>query len=294
VPAAKASVDVNPFSHYRLLPTRHVTPQDPPMPFARVNGQKLFYEDTGGTGPAVIFSHGLFMDHEMFAPQVEALSERYRCITWDERGHGQTAGDTLEPFSYYDSADDVAALLAHLGIEQAVLAGMSQGGFLSMRCALTHPDKVRALILIDTQAGVEDPAKMAGYEQLLHDWTTNGLSDAVASIIEGIILGENWPGAAYWKDKWRAMRPVNVAGCFATLSTRDDITSRISAIKVPTLVIHGDADAAIPLDLAEVLVKRITGAQLAPIPGAGHAANLTHPAPTNIAIAQFLDRLGAT
>ena len=262
------------------------------MPFASVNGQRLFYEDSGGTGPAVIFSHGLFMDHEMFAPQVEALSDRYRCITWDERGHGQTAGDTLEPFSYYDSADDLAALLAHLGIERAVLAGMSQGGFLSMRCALTHADKVRALILIDTQAGVEDPTKMAGYEQLLHDWTTNGLSEEVANIIEGIILGENWPGATYWKAKWRAMSAGNVAGCFATLSARDDITPRISAIKVPTLVVHGAADAAIPLALAEVLVERIAGAQLAVIPGAGHAANLTHPAATNAALAEFLNRLG--
>jgi len=58
------------------------------MPIAQVNGQRLYYEDTGGTGPAVIFSHGLFMDHEMFAPQVAALRRRYRCITWDERGHG--------------------------------------------------------------------------------------------------------------------------------------------------------------------------------------------------------------
>jgi pimeloyl-ACP methyl ester carboxylesterase len=233
------------------------------------------------------------MDHEMFAPQVAALSGRYRCIAWDERGHGRTAGDAIAPFSYYDSADDLAALLAFLGIEHAVLAGMSQGGFLSLRCALTHPQIVRALILIDTQAGLEDPAKMAGYDQLMHDWTTNGLSDQVAGIIEGIILGNGWSGAEYWKNKWRAMKAVNVAGTFATLTARDDITSRIDTIKVPTLVVHGDADAAIPLSLAKVLVQRIAGAELAVIPGAGHAANLTHAAPTNAAIESFLSRLGA-
>jgi 3-oxoadipate enol-lactonase len=263
------------------------------MPFARVNGQNLYYEDTGGTRPAVIFSHGLFMDHEMFAPQVAALSNRYRCISWDERGHGRTAGDTIAPFSYYDSANDLAALLAHLGIKRAVLAGMSQGGFLSMRCALTHPEIVRALILIDTQAGLEDPAKIAGYHQMMDDWTKNGLSDQVAGIIESIILGDGWSGAGYWKNKWRAMKAVNVAGTFATLTTRDDITPRIDAIKVPTLVVHGDADAAIPLTLANVLVQRIAGAQLAVIPGAGHAANLTHPVPTNAAIEGFLRRLAA-
>ena len=109
------------------------------MPIAEVNGQKLYYEDTGGSGPPVIFSHGLFMDHEMFAPQVDALKGRYRVITWDERGHGSTAGPDLAPFTYYDSADDLAALLKHLGIGRAVLAGMSQGGFLSLRAALTHP-----------------------------------------------------------------------------------------------------------------------------------------------------------
>src|SRR3984957_9836236 len=140
------------------------------MAIAEVNGQRLYYEDTGGPGPAVIFSHGLFMDHEMFAPQVAALKDRYRCITWDERGHAGTASDTLEPFTYYDSADDLAALLAHLGIKKAVLAGMSQGGFLSLRCALAHPEIVRALILMDTQSGQEDPATLEGHMQLAAAW----------------------------------------------------------------------------------------------------------------------------
>jgi pimeloyl-ACP methyl ester carboxylesterase len=74
------------------------------------------------------------MDSSMFAPQVAALQSRYRCIVWDERGHDQTATGACAPFSYYDSADDLAALLAHLGLKQAVLIGMSQGGYLSLRC----------------------------------------------------------------------------------------------------------------------------------------------------------------
>ena len=92
------------------------------MPIASVNGQNLYYEDTGGRGPVLVFSHGLLMDHTMFAPQVQALQDRYRCISWDERGHGQTADPAhCAPFDYYDSADDLAALLAHLGVERAVL-----------------------------------------------------------------------------------------------------------------------------------------------------------------------------
>ena len=201
------------------------------MPIAAVNGQRLYYEDTGGTGPAVIFSHGLFMDHEMFAPQVAALRRRYRCITWDERGHGLSASDRLAPFSYYDSAADLAAILKHLGIREAVLIGMSQGGFLSLRCALTHPEIVRALILIDTQAGVEDPERLKGHMQLANAWASGGLSDEIAGVVENIILGENWAGAAAWKAKWRNISTVNLLGCMNTLATRDDVTGKLADVR---------------------------------------------------------------
>jgi pimeloyl-ACP methyl ester carboxylesterase len=261
------------------------------MPYAQVNGQKLFYEDTGGNKPVVIFSHGLLMDHSMFAPQIAALKDRYRCISWDERGHGRTAGDTCAPFTYYDSADDLAGLLKHLRIKQAVLAGMSQGGFLSLRCALTHPEIVRGLVLIDTQAGQEDPAKMPGYKQMIDVWSTQGLPDAIADTIEGIILAPGWPGGAEWKAKWRTWKPVNVLQSFHTLSERDDISGKLGQIKTPTLVIHGDADIAIALSLGKALAAGIVGAELAVIPGGGHAPNLTHPQLVNPYIEKFLARL---
>ena len=261
------------------------------MPIAAVNGQRIYYEDSGGAGAAVVFSHGLFMDREMFAPQVEALKGRYRVITWDERGHGGTAGESLAPFTYYDSADDLAALLKHLGIGKAVLAGMSQGGFLSLRAALTHPEVACALILIDTEAGVEDPARMAGYMQLVDEWLKGGLSDTTADFIEATILGDRWEGADPWKDKWRKFAPHNVRGCMDCLAGRDDITHRLKEIEVPALVIHGDADAAIALTLAETLVRELPDAELVVVPGAGHAANLTHPQVVNPAIEKFLARV---
>jgi len=123
------------------------------MSFADVNGQHIYFEDSGGDGTAVLFSHGFLMDHEMFEPQVAALAGEFRCITWDERGFRQT--EATSDFTYWDSADDALALLTHLGIARAFLVGMSQGGFLSMRAALRAPERVRGLGLIDTQSGPE-------------------------------------------------------------------------------------------------------------------------------------------
>src|SRR5260370_5256986 len=126
------------------------------MPTQVVNGISISYADTGGDGPVVVFSHGYLMDSSMFGPQVEALAPAYRVITWDERGFGGTkaAGE----FSYWDSARDVLGLLDELGIEQAVLGGMSQGGLLSLGSAVTAPDRVCALILIADQPGLQHPA----------------------------------------------------------------------------------------------------------------------------------------
>lgn len=259
------------------------------MSVASINGQSIYYEDTGGAAPVLAFSHGILMDREMFVPQVEAFRNRYRCVAWDERGHGRTAGERLEPFSYYDSADDLAALLHRLAIDKAVLVGMSQGGFLSLRCALTHPDLVRALVLIDTQAGLDTPEANEAILEKVRRWQTGGLSPEIADETERLVLGVGWPGAAAWRSKWAGMSSTNLAQCFRTLVSRDDILDRMSAITVPALVIHGRADQAITLDKAELLASKIPNAKLVVIEDAAHAPNLTHPDAVNAAIKTFLD-----
>jgi pimeloyl-ACP methyl ester carboxylesterase len=257
------------------------------MPHADVNGQSLYYEDTGGDGPAVIFSHGLFMDHSMFDPQVASLRDRYRCITWDERAHGQTA-KTTEPFTYWDSADDLHALLESLGVTRAVLAGMSQGGFLSLRAALRYPEMVRALILIDTQAGQENPEVMPYYKSLLDRWNTDGMDDEMAGIISSLILGQGWEGNAAWEAQWKAMDQDNVNQAFTTLATREDLHDRLAEIDIPAIVIHGEQDMSIAMELAQRLTDGLPQSELTVIPGAGHASNLTHPDAVTPAIESFL------
>ena len=257
------------------------------MQTAQINGTTIAFEDTGGKKPVVIFSHGFLMDHSMFDAQVAALRDTHRVITWDERGFGGTkaTGD----FSYWDSANDVLGLMDHLGINSAVLGGMSQGGFLSLRVALTAPERVEALILLDTQSGVEAPETVEPYNQLHAAWVEHG-AVAVQDIIAGIILGPgDW---SEWFAKWGAMEPDQFTAAFNCLMHRDDITDRLGEITCPALIVHGTADVAIPMEKAEVLRDRIAGpTTLVPVEGGPHAANMTHATETNRAIVQFLAAL---
>jgi pimeloyl-ACP methyl ester carboxylesterase len=212
-------------------------------------------------------------------------------ITWDERGFGDTDYDG-EPFTYWDSAQDCLGLLDHLGIDRAVVGGMSQGGFISLRAALLAPERVRGLILIDTQAGTEDPDVVPLYRGMLDEWAATGPSDELAAVVASIILGEPTIDAAY-TAKWQSRPKEGIAQPGTTLLTRDTVEGRLGEITAPALVVHGTADAAISMDKAEALVAGLANAELLVVEGGTHSANLTHPAEVNAAIQQFLAGLPA-
>ncbi len=261
------------------------------MPSAPVNGTSISYSDSGGDGPAVILSHGYLMDSAMFDPQVAALAPEYRVIAWDARGFGGTR--PTGPFSYWDAASDVLGLLDHLGIEQAVLGGMSQGGFVSLRAALLAPERVRALVLIDSQAGTENPEVAPGYEQLEQTWMEHG-PGPVQDIVASIILGPPDGPVDYapWFAKWAAADRDELRLAFRCLMDRDDITGRLGEISCPALIVHGTADAAIPMERAEAVQAGLGGrAALVQIEGAPHAANLSDPDQVNVAMLEFLRSL---
>jgi pimeloyl-ACP methyl ester carboxylesterase len=262
------------------------------MPYADVRRQRLFYEDIGEGDDVIVFSHGYFMSHGMFDAQVAALRERWRCIAWDERGHGQTV-TTPEPFTYWDSASDLLGLLDHLGVQRAVLAGMSQGGYLSLRAALIAPERVRALVLMDTQPGVEAPEKAAGYDQLIDAWLSpDGPPQEVVDTVGAIIIGPGYADAARWMDAAKQIGPATVRQVYSTLMTReDDVTPRLAELTMPALVIHGEEDLAIELDTARWFAEALPHGELVVIDGAGHAANLTHSGAVNPPLEAFLARL---
>lgn len=262
------------------------------MPYASINGQKLYFEDSGGSGLPVVLGHGFLMDHEMFAPQRAALAPEFRVITWDERGFGLSEFDG-RPFSYWDSARDCLGLLDHLGIERAVIGGMSQGGYLSLRLALSAPQRVRALVLIDTQAAAEHAAKAQAYQQLIDSWAELGPVDTLAQTIAGIIIDDPVENPR-WIAKWRARPHAGIREPGRCLLERDDISARLPEISCPALVIHGQRDAAIGLEQAQALAAGLRGCEgVVLIEGAGHASNLTHPQQVNPPLLAFLRRVAA-
>src|SRR5258708_7630303 len=262
------------------------------MPLSKVNGQWIDFEGTGANLQPLVLARGVLMDQETFAPQVEALSSRFRVIAWDARCHGETES-TDDPFSYWDLADDLRGLLDHLRIARAVIGGMSQGGFVALRFALKHPERVQALILLGTQAGAEDHEKAAIYAWMLDVWESDGLNDQLAETIAAIILGNEWPGREAWIAKWRQWPRSLLRPAFNALVGREDIHDRLGEIKAPALVIPGTPDAAIDIELAQRLCANLANSRpLIMIEGGGHACNLTHPALVNEAVRRYLFELG--
>jgi pimeloyl-ACP methyl ester carboxylesterase len=262
------------------------------MPTVRRAGQPaIAYTDTGGDRPAVVFSHGILMDQSMFDAQVAALAPAYRCISWDQRGHGAT-GMVTEEFSFWDSVDDLLAILDDAGVGSAVLIGMSQGGFVSLRVALRAPDRVRGLVFIDSQAGLEAEDAAPLYRAMAETWAQEGYDPAVAGFIATLILGEH-ADPEPWTAKWNAYPKEQVLQPTYTLLSRDDLTDRLGEVPHPALVIHGGADMAIPLERAETLAAGLPGCRepVVVVDGAGHAGNISHSEPYNRAILTFLTGL---
>jgi 3-oxoadipate enol-lactonase len=260
------------------------------MPIAEINAQRIRYDDSGGDGPPIVLSHGFLMDREMFAPQIAVLAPEFRVITWDERGFGETEFDG-KPFTYWDSAKDCLGLLDHLGIDRAVLGGMSQGGFVSLRAALLAPERVRALVLIDTQAGGEDPERLPAYRQMQATWLDVGPVDDLANVVASLIIGDPVLSEV-WIAKWKELDKDIMRVPADCLFDRDDITDRLAEITCPAIVFHGTADLSIEMGLAEKLCRGLVGCEgVVSIEGASHVANLTHPDQVNGPLLDFLRAL---
>ena len=176
----------------------------------------------------------------------------------------------------------------HLGIDEAVLIGMSQGGYLSLRAAMVYPDRVLGLVLIDSGVFVDDEEALAGYADMIQHWLSDEPLGEVATMVAGLIIGEpelmeKWIGIWESRDRSTIEYPGDC------LISRDDISGRVEEITCPVLIVHGEEDLAIPIESARRLCSDLSHCRgMIPVPGASHASNLTHPEVVTPAIAEFL------
>ena len=253
------------------------------MPFLDRNGVRIYYEDQGH-GPAVLLSHGYSATCRMWDGQIAALAPRYRIITWDMRGHGET-DDPEDPAAYSEAltVEDMAALLRHRGIERAIIAGLSLGGYMSLAFHLAHPEMVGALMLFDTGPGFRNGDTRRAWnervQQRARDLEARGLA----------ALGES---DEVRTSKHRSARGLAGAARGMLAQADDHIIGSLDKIAVPTLVLVG-ADDTHFLAAADYMARKIPGAVRVTIPGAGHASNLHQPALFNRAVEDFLSALPA-
>ena len=256
-------------------------------------GARLAYEVTG-EGPAVVLVHGFGLDMRMWDAQVRHLAGSFRVVRYDCRGFG--ASGPFDPAAPYTHAGDLIALLDHLHLGQAVLAGLSFGGRVVMQAALAAPDRVRGLVLLDAVLdGVPwDPDSAEALDEATRQaqacgmlagraaWLAHplfaaareqpGVAGQLAAMVGGY-PGQHWTGP----DPHRQTRPQPI--------------DALEDLAMPVLVAVGEKDVPGFREMSAVLGRRIPGARCHVVPGAGHMINMEQPAAVNELLARFLQQL---
>lgn len=265
------------------------------MPTVDRHGISLHYE-VQGAGPPLLLAHSFLCSGAMWRFQAPELARDYTVITVDARGHGRS-GPTRGPFDFYDAARDHLAVLDDLGIDRVVWAGLSMGGFAGLRAALTAPERLSGLILLDTSPTPEPTMQRIRYGGLsvlvrVLGWKPV-LSDATALMFGADTRRERPDLVAAWQAELATMHVPSLIQTMSAIRGRDDLTARLAEIATPTLVIHGDQDTAVPQHCAKMLSDGIPGATLSIVPGAGHLSTLEKPAAVTALMQGFMERATA-
>jgi pimeloyl-ACP methyl ester carboxylesterase len=248
-----------------------------------------------GTGTPILFVHGYPHDHTIWRGLIDRLPD-YHCIAPDLRGMGQSdAPDLGYGMSIY--AADLAALLDALGVENAVLCGLSMGGYIAFEFLRRWRSRVRGLILMNTRAEA-DSAEGRRARDVAAALARDGGGTAIAeSMLPQMLAPETLSRRPDTVDRVRAMMartPVSgIVGALAAMRDREASESLLPTLnRLPTLVMVGEADVLTPPHQASAMAKAIPGARLAVIPDAGHLPPVEQPAATSEWVREFLEGLG--
>jgi pimeloyl-ACP methyl ester carboxylesterase len=254
------------------------------MPKIDRDGVKIHYE-VHGDGPPLILTHGYSSTSAMWQGQIAALSKHHRLILWDMRGHGQS--DYPENAAAYSEAltvGDIAALLDEVGANKAIVGGLSLGGYMSLAFYRAHPERVSALLIIDTGPGFKrDDAREV--------WNKRALDTADRFEREGL---EVLKSASRERSSVSHRDAKGLALAARGMLTQRDagVMEVLPEIKVPSLVVVGADDTPF-LAASEYMAAKIPGAKKVVVPAAGHAVNIDQPQAFIEAVLPFLDGVAA-
>jgi pimeloyl-ACP methyl ester carboxylesterase len=263
---------------------------------ARVRGIEMSYDDTGGSGAALVLLHGFPLDRSMWRGQAEALGREFRVVAPDFRGSGETplgVGDvTMETL-----AEDMAALLDELNLGRVVLGGLSMGGYVAFEFFRKFPERVRALVLADTRPQADTEEGRRAREENARRALKEGMAPIVESMLPKILSAGTREGGGGVLERVRAMmlgmNPQGAAAALRAMAVRRDQTDLLPSINVPTLVIVGEEDSITPPEVAGAMNAKIEGSRLVVVEGAGHLSNVEQPEEFDRALVEFLRALPA-
>lgn len=260
-----------------------------------VNGVSIAVE-VRGDGPAVLLVHGYPLDRTLWAPQLGGL-EGHRLIAPDLRGLGLSDAPDLG-YSMPTYADDLAALLEAMQVDEVVLVGLSMGGYVAFEFLRRHRERVRALVLFDTRADADAPEVRRARDQQ----ASLAREQGAAAIADQMLPRMLAPGASrsmpHLVERVRGMMlaaPVSgIAGALAAMRDRSDSTALLATLEdLPTMIVVGEEDVMTPVEMARAMASALPGARLEVVPNAGHLPPLEAPAAVNALLADFLKSLPA-
>lgn len=263
------------------------------MTTTRIDDIQLAYTAVGD-GPAVVLIHGYPFNRSLWTELAESLLDRYRVVIPDLRGFGETESSE-SPATMNRMAEDIAKLMDHLEIDQAVIGGLSMGGYVALAFCKQYPARVRALVLADTraQADTEEGKQTRALQ------AEKALAEGMAGIADAMLpklltpdtVSKHPEVVKRIRDMMLKTKPEGAAAALLGMAQRDDQTEFISSIDVPTLIVAGREDAITPLADSEAMHAKITGSRLVVIENAGHVSNLEQTEQFNNAVRGFLSML---
>lgn len=250
------------------------------------NGDVTIYYEAHGEGPALLLSHAYAATRLMWDPQVGPTSERFKIITWDMRGHGGSDSPVDESeYSEDKTVEDMRLILDAEGVSEAVIGGLSLGGYMSFAFYLAHREMTKGLLLVDTGPGYRNPEARAGWNKMAHAQADRYLEQGLAGLPPA---AEVQIGASLQRSAEGLAKAAR--GMLAQSHCR--VMDEIESIQIPALVIVGAEDKPF-LQATEVMAAKLPNARKLVIEGAGHASNMDEPDIFNEAVLKFLDEVWA-